>query len=76
MSSSGEHSESGGSTPSERRRVALERQSVLLDHPFALNVPKAFSSSIAGGLQLPEQVAIYNRKQSKQFHIRLQEDVS
>ena len=60
----------------ERRRVTLHSPDPFVDHPFALSVPKAFSNSIAGELELPEQVAAYNRRQSKQFHIRLQQDVS
>ena len=61
---------------SERRRVTLHCPGSFVDHPFALSVPKAFSNTITGELELSEQVAAYNRRQSKQFHIRLQEDVS
>ena len=77
MNSSGELDTAGGSSSPERRRVALHRQDVVVDHPFALNIPKAFSSSIAGGrLRLSDQVAAYNQRRTKQFHIRLREDVS
>ena len=76
MNSSGEHGSSAESSPSERRRVALQRQRVVEERPFFLNVPKAFSNALVSGPQLPEQVATYNRKHSKQFHIRLQENVS
>ncbi len=61
---------------SERRRVTLHCPGSFINQPFSLSVPKAFSNTIAGDLELPEQVAAYNRTQSKQFHIRLQEDVS
>ena len=73
MNSSGELNSSLDSSSSERRRVTLQR---VADLPLAFSVPKAFSNSLAGGLELPEQVATYNRRQSKQFHIRLQENVS
>ena len=73
MNSSGELNSSLDSSSSERRRVTLQR---VADLPLVFSVPKAFSNSLAGGLELPEQVATYNRRQSKQFHIRLQENVS
>ena len=73
MNSSGELNSSLDSSSSERRRVILQR---VADLPLAFSVPKAFSNSLADGLELPEQVATYNRRQSKQFHIRLQENVS
>ena len=76
MSSREEQETAKGGPSSERRRVTLHCPGSFVDHPFSLSVPKAFSNTIAGELQLPEQVAVYNRRQSKQFHIRLLEDVS
>ena len=76
MSSREEHETSRDSSSSERRRVTLHCQGSFIDHPFTLNVPKAFSNTIAGELELTEQVTAYNGRQNKQFHIRLQEDVS
>ena len=73
MNSSGEHNSTLDSSSPERRRVAMHRG---LELPMAFSVPKAFSNSLASGLDLPEQVATYNRRQSKQFHIRLRENVS
>lgn len=76
MNSSGELDTSNNGSAPERRRVELRRPETLVQHPFALNIPKAFNNSIANGLSLPEQVASYNQHRSKQFHIRLQQDVS
>lgn len=77
LMSSREEQETTRDGPStERRRVTLHCPGSFVDHPFALSVPKAFSNTIASELELPEQVAAYNRRQSKQFHIRLQRDVS
>ena len=76
MSSREEQKTATNGPSSQRRRVTLHCPGSFVDHPFALSVPKAFSNAIAGELELPEQVAAYNRRQSKQFHIRLQEDVS
>ena len=76
MNSSGELDTSTDGSSPQRRRVELRRPEILVQHPFALNIPKAFSSSIANELSLPEQVASYNQHRRKQFHIRLREDVS
>ena len=76
MNSREEQETAKGGPSSERRRVTLHCPGSFVNHSLSLSVPKAFSNTIAGELQLPEQVAAYNRRQSKQFHIRLLEDVS
>ena len=76
MSPTDERQSSRNGTSSERRRVTLHSPGSSFDHPFSLSVPKAFSNTIGSELKLSDQVAAYNNRQSKQFHIRLQEDVS
>lgn len=76
MSQTEEHRASRDGTSTERRRVTLQSPGSSFDHPFSLSVPKAFSNTVGIGLKLSDQVAAYNHRQSKQFHIRLQEDVS